>query len=1211
MVNIEEAKGWAEDKWYEYTATRNGRILVGAATGFTAVFILSIIFCFGCRKRRVRTYTAPVISDEERQFRRLLECHETTPVAADKKKKQKKSSKSGSAGPEQPAWVYAWGNCAIEEDLDEDSDEWTIQRPRKRLVMPLQPQASVVVATESSMCAIVDGKVWSWGFSEDGSLGLGRVELAPHPTPVDGDFDSPVTHISAGSRHVVARTARGRVYAWGSNATGQLARTGVFRRLYPALVPLDAAAATVLAVHTSSFAAAEEGGVFCWGSAHKHILALDDGSSKPVLPDAVFEPVPIPEFESRRVGRLEVVQAEAQSAGAVPALILIAYEIGSRNLRPWIWGGSGTSAVISPRGLVLPPKMVVSTVAVFPEEPTCFLALCQTGTVFALGESLSGLLGLGSTERVSVATPVPMGGHRCVELAAGRRHVLAATLGGRVYAWGENSQGQLGLGLASSKDTPEKVTGAAIDDCSIQGVAAVGESSFALSTTGQLFVWGVDDLQVKVDASFASWGLSSRSLLPELVQTVHPIRAMAARSNPVPHLICYAGVPPAAVISSDAPQLPRPEPTGGRRIFALTGVQPVAATDTGIDGGSSPLPTSAPLPPLVPELNSPGTAANGAADFVPGERSCVPPGANGFSLPPGAGVGPGAGPGAGPGVAQGAVPGSAPKSGGGQPPTAGKAAPKGAPKAAPKVAPKAAPKSKAPPPKGPGALAKSAAKPELKRVSEPPAVPMRKLFWTSFIQGSPEMPTKKSCVWGDIRPIKLGIVEQELQKHFAQEAAPATKFAPKAGNDGADLKAELAALVIRAEDDTTPRLPDFSPGQKLRLPAMEQARRRNLAIAFKRLPPPQDLPLLVFNMDPAISDDQLEVLKHHHPSPQDMEVLSALAEKYPDNPWDMPEASLQALVQVPHSECRLQFWHLHRTCQAAVEDLTAAVNVVTSACKWLESDATVVRFLAVVLAVGNMMNKGTERGEAVAFSVEILPKLASVRGEVTGASLLAAVLRVLERDEKASPRRVMNAFRPLNSAARVVMSDVEAHLRRLQQEVQTCRQRLEAIAVRSSEEYPGNWGLVGDDPLLAQDKALADIIETVEDAEKRLKDAQQAYKEVMQSYCVKGLRPSDEWFAMWAEVSDSVATELSKGNTGKEMRPRMVRSSSVPMQVTPPRATRTSSVTPQRQQRTPMTRSRTTEYRTPSPDRPRRRPFTPLSAPGASMAPPAPATSII
>jgi len=342
-----------------------------------------------------------------------------------------------------------------------------------------------------------------------------------------------------------------------------------------------------------------------------------------------------------------------------------------------------------------------------------------------------------------------------------------------------------------------------------------------------------------------------------------------------------------------------------------------------------------------------------------------------------------------------------------------------------------------------------------------------------------------------------------------------------------------------------------------------------------------------------------------------VEVLSALADKYPDNPWDMPEASLQALAQVPHSECRLQFWHLHRTCEAAVEDLTAAVNVVTAACKWLESDATVVRFLAVVLAVGNLMNKGTERGEAVAFSVDILPKLASVRGEVTGTSLLAAVLRVLERDEKASPRRVMNAFRPLTSAARVVMSDVEAHLRRLQQEAQTCRQRVEAIAMRSAEEYRGDWGRVQDDPLLAQDKALAKIMETVEDAERRLKQAQEAYRDVMQSYCVKGLRPSDEWFAMWAEVSDSVAAELSKGNNGKEMRPRMVRSSSVPMQVTPPRVTRSSSsVTPQRQ-RTPMTRSRTSEHRTPSPDRPRRRPFTPMSAPGSSMAPPAPATSII
>ena len=72
------------------------------------------------------------------------------------------------------------------------------------------------------------------------------------------------------------------------------------------------------------------------------------------------------------------------------------------------------------------------------------LALKADGTVWAWGENTQGQLGVpASTPRSDLAVKVA-GLKGIVAVAAGRKHSLALKDDGTVWAWGYNAQGQLG-----------------------------------------------------------------------------------------------------------------------------------------------------------------------------------------------------------------------------------------------------------------------------------------------------------------------------------------------------------------------------------------------------------------------------------------------------------------------------------------------------------------------------------------------------------------------------------------------------------------------------------------------------------------------------------------------------------------------------------------------------------------------------------------------
>ncbi|KAG7379278.1 hypothetical protein PHYPSEUDO_008774 [Phytophthora pseudosyringae] len=120
------------------------------------------------------------------------------------------------------------------------------------------------------------------------------------------------------------------------------------------------------------------------------------------------------------------------------------------------------------------------------------LALTDSGRVAAWGWNRSGQIAVAATEkvvRVPTVVAFPVASVQIVQVAAGGMHSLAVDAGGRVWAWGCNAYGQLGIGLETAQlHTP--ALGAPPSSIRVRHIAAGWAHSALISTTGEVFTFG-------------------------------------------------------------------------------------------------------------------------------------------------------------------------------------------------------------------------------------------------------------------------------------------------------------------------------------------------------------------------------------------------------------------------------------------------------------------------------------------------------------------------------------------------------------------------------------------------------------------------------------------------------------------------------------------------------------------------------------------------
>jgi uncharacterized repeat protein (TIGR02543 family) len=136
------------------------------------------------------------------------------------------------------------------------------------------------------------------------------------------------------------------------------------------------------------------------------------------------------------------------------------------------------------------------------EGSSHYYSLTSIGRVFTWGDNSDGQLGNGNNLYSEKALEITsffdlMENERIVSVSLGTHHSAALTSTGRVFTWGGNSMGQLGDGTFIDKNLPIEITNAfgLLSNDRVTLISLGDNHSSVLSLSGRVFTWGLNYLE--------------------------------------------------------------------------------------------------------------------------------------------------------------------------------------------------------------------------------------------------------------------------------------------------------------------------------------------------------------------------------------------------------------------------------------------------------------------------------------------------------------------------------------------------------------------------------------------------------------------------------------------------------------------------------------------------------------------------------------------
>lgn len=318
-----------------------------------------------------------------------------------------------------------------------------------------------------------------------------------------------VTVIKSGGYHSLALTSRGRVFSWGKNSCGQIGNGSIkyTKNPYEIFIPnfnKDDSIEKIVAGGNHSLLLSSTGKIFSWGANGYGQLGIGN-----IKDQCIPLELDISCFDLK-VGE----SIQKLKAGAFHSLAL------TSTGRIFAWGNNqaGQLGLGNANNETKPSEIQLECFQLKDGEFISnikaggyhSLALTSTGRLFSWGFNDQGQLGQGAVEDQYLPSLLKLSNfhlkldEHLKSIKTGIAHCFALTSTGRLFAWGHNLFGQLGIGTTQDQFTPYQLNMDIFhlkSDEYIQFILASGGMTMALTSMGRLFAWGYNrNGQIEVDS---------------------------------------------------------------------------------------------------------------------------------------------------------------------------------------------------------------------------------------------------------------------------------------------------------------------------------------------------------------------------------------------------------------------------------------------------------------------------------------------------------------------------------------------------------------------------------------------------------------------------------------------------------------------------------------------------------------------------------------
>jgi len=342
--------------------------------------------------------------------------------------------------------------------------------------------ASLSLGHAHSMAVTDEGSLFGFGDNSGSQLGVGEDRFRNVPSEISPQIS--FSRVVCGRSHTIGVTLSGKLYSWGTNALGQLGQSDLTPRAAPSLITLlNGKKVQNVATGSASVLVLLSGGeVFGWGRNNAGQLGIHASKVAKTSPEFVMSTQKPNAVVGVAAGGY-AYQYEGHSA-----VVMATGEFFS-----WGWNAFGQLGIgeVEDSHPIPQKNTWLSKVKVVQIACGQFAtaAVTDDGTVYTWGLNDSGQLGKGDFSSGPVEVPQRIHIDAAVsQVAVGYAHMLAVTVDGRVYAWGRNFYGQLGVGDHKDKNSPQLIS--YLQEERVVQVAAGQYHALAVTARGEVYGWG-------------------------------------------------------------------------------------------------------------------------------------------------------------------------------------------------------------------------------------------------------------------------------------------------------------------------------------------------------------------------------------------------------------------------------------------------------------------------------------------------------------------------------------------------------------------------------------------------------------------------------------------------------------------------------------------------------------------------------------------------